>query len=80
MAYDLDKTSHAGYALDYYLVLEVKDRRDVFTEDMMDFKRGAIEGFADNYGVEIERLEADGDHVQIRLHSTIRFQPTCGNS
>jgi putative transposase len=32
---------------------------------MKNFMRGAIEGFADNYGVEIERLEADGDHVHI---------------
>ena len=65
MVYDLDKSSHSVYSLHYHLVLVVKYRRDVFTEDMKNFMRGAIEGFTDNYGVEIERLEADGDHVHI---------------
>jgi putative transposase len=65
MVYDLDKSSHSVYSLHYHLVLVVKYRRRVFTEDMKNFMRGSIEGFADNYGVEIERLEADGDHVHI---------------
>ncbi|MFB6162481.1 MAG: IS200/IS605 family transposase [Halococcoides sp.] len=65
MVSDLDKSSHSVYALHYHLVLIVKYRSDVFTEDMKNFMRGAIGGFADNYGVEIERFEADGDHVHI---------------
>lgn len=65
MVYDLDKSSHSVYSLHYHLVLVVKYRRDVFTEEMKNFMRSAVEGFTENYGVEIERLEADGDHVDI---------------
>ena len=65
MVYDLDSSSHSVYALHYHLVLVVKYRRKVFTEDMKNFMRGGIESFAGNYGVHIERMEADGDHVHI---------------
>lgn len=69
MVYDLDKSSHSVYSLHYHLVLVVKYRRRVFTEDMKNFMRGSIKGFADNYGVEIERLEADCDHVHILFNA-----------
>lgn len=65
MVYDLDSSSHSVYALHYHLVLVVKYRRNVFTEDMKNFMRESIERFADNYSVQIERMEADGDHVHL---------------
>lgn len=63
--YDTDKGSHSAYALNYHLVLVVKYRRNVFTEEIKNFLRGCVEGFADKYGVEIKNLEADRDHVHI---------------
>lgn len=51
MVYDLDKSSHSVYSLHYHLVLVVKYRREVFTKEMKNFMRGAVEGFAENYGV-----------------------------
>lgn len=63
--YDTDKGAHSAYTLHYHLVLVVKYRRNVFTPEMKQYLRDCIEGFADDYGVEIKNLEADDDHVHI---------------
>jgi len=70
--YDTDKGSHSAYALNYHLVLVVKYRQDVFTKEIKNFLRSCVEGFADNYGVEIKNLEAEGDHV----HMLFKAKPT----
>ena len=70
--YDTDKGAHSVYTLHYHLVLVVKYRRDVFTEDMKAFMRGTVEGFSDKYGVTVKNLEAEGDHV----HMLFKAKPT----
>ena len=65
MEYDLDTGAHSTYSLHYHLVLVVKYRREVFNEELRDFFREVVSGFADNYGVEIKNLEADRDHVHL---------------
>ncbi len=70
MEYDLDTGAHSTYSLHYHLVLVVKYRREVFNEELRDFFREVVSGFADNYGVEIKNLEADCDHVHLLFKAT----------
>ena len=72
MEYDLDTGAHSTYSLHYHPVLVVKYRREVFTEELREFFHEVVNGFADNYGVEIKNLEADHD----RVHFLFRATPT----
>ena len=51
MEYDLDTGAHSTYSLHYHFVLVVKYRREVFNEELREFFREVVSGFADNYGV-----------------------------
>ncbi|MDS0243739.1 MULTISPECIES: IS200/IS605 family transposase [unclassified Haloferax] len=70
MKYDLESGAHSKYALHYHLILVTKYRRDVFTEEIEAFLRTCIDGFADNYGVEILNLEAADDHIHLLFSAT----------
>jgi len=70
MEYDLDTGAHSTYSLHYHLVLVVKYRREVFTEELQGFFGEVVSGFADNYGVEIKNLEADRDYVHLLFKAT----------
>ena len=72
MDYDLDSGSNSVYSLHYHLILTTKYRRGVLTEDITDFIRAVIQGFADNYGVEIKHLDGEDDHV----HVLFKAKPT----
>ena len=72
MQYDLDSASHSVSSLHYHLILTTKYRRRVLTEDRTDFIQGIIEGFADNYGVELVYLDGEDDHI----HVLFRAKPT----
>jgi putative transposase len=65
MQYDLDSSSHSVYALRYHMILTTKYRRGVLTEERTHFVHQVIDGFADNYGVEITNLDGEDDHVHI---------------
>jgi putative transposase len=70
MKYDLESGAHSKYALHYHLILVTKYRRDVFTDELADFLRDCIDGFADNYGVEVMNLEAADDHIHMLFSAT----------
>ena len=72
MQYDLDSGSHSVSSLHYHLILTTKYRRRVLTEERSDFIQGIIEGFADNYGVELVYLDGEDDHI----HVLFRAKPT----
>lgn len=72
MTYDLDSDSHSVYSLHYHLVLVTKYRRGVLTEERTKFIHGVINGFADNYGVEVTHLDGEDDHI----HLLFKAKPT----
>lgn len=78
MGYDLVNSSRSAYSLHYRPVLVVKYRRDMFAEERNNFIHGVIEGFEDNYGVELERLEAMA--TTYTSHSRPRRAPTYPSS
>lgn len=72
MTYDLDSGSHSVYSLHYHLVLVTKHRDGVLTEERTKFIHGVINGFADNYGVEVTHLDGEDDHI----HLLFKAKPT----
>ncbi|MFC4990303.1 IS200/IS605 family transposase [Saliphagus infecundisoli] len=65
MAYNLDSGSHSVYSLHYHLILVTKCRSEVLTEDRTNFIHEVIDGFADNYGVEVSHLDGEDDHIHV---------------
>jgi len=66
MKYKLDKGAHSVYALYYHLILVIKYRRKVFTNDkIIDFLKQKIHEISETHEVEILAIETDQDHVHI---------------
>ena len=66
MKYKLDRGAHSVYALYYHLILVVKYRRKVFTNDkIIDFLKQKIHEISETHEVEILAIETDQDHVHI---------------
>ncbi|WP_083965032.1 IS200/IS605 family transposase [Thermococcus sp. PK] len=66
MKYKLDKGAHSVYSLYYHLILVVKYRRKVFTNDrIIDFLKQKIHEISETHEVEVLAIETDQDHVHI---------------
>ncbi|KUK18197.1 IS200/IS605 family transposase [Thermococcus sibiricus] len=66
MKYKLDRGAHSVYALYYHLILVIKYRRKVFTDDrIIDFLKQKIHEISETHEVEILAIETDQDHVHI---------------
>ena len=66
MKYKLDRGAHSVYALYYHLILVVKYRRKIFTDDrIIDFLKQKIHEISETHEVEILAIETDQDHVHI---------------
>ncbi len=73
MKYRLDKGAHSVYALYYHLILVIKYRRKVFTNDkIIDFLKQKIHEISETHEVEILAIETDQDHV----HMLFKANPT----
>ena len=73
MKYKLDKGAHSVYALYYHLILVIKYRRKVFTNDkIIDFLKQKIHEISETHEVEILAIETDQDHV----HMLFKAKPT----
>ena len=73
MKYKLDKGAHSVYALYYHLILVIKYRRKVFTNDkIIDFLKQKIHEISETHEVEILAIETDQDHV----HMLFKANPT----
>jgi len=73
MKYKLDRGAHSVYALYYHLILVIKYRRKVFTNDkIIDFLKQKIHEISETHEVEILAIETDQDHV----HMLFKAKPT----
>jgi len=73
MKYKLDRGAHSVYALYYHLILVIKYRRKVFTNDkIIDFLKQKIHEISETHEVEILAIETDQDHV----HMLFKANPT----
>ena len=61
----LDTNAHSVFSLHYHLVLVVKYRRRVFTNEISNRAREIFEYIAPNYKIELIEWNHDTDHVHV---------------
>lgn len=65
----LDKNHHSVFLLYYHLVIVVKYRRKVITEEINDFARSIFAKIGFQYGIILEEWNHDVDHVHIMFRA-----------
>lgn len=61
----LDTNAHSVFLLHYHLILVVKNRRRVFTDEISNRAREIFEYIAPNYKIELIEWNHDNDHVHV---------------
>ena len=62
---DLDTNAHSVFSLHYHLILVVKYRRQVFTDEISNRAKEIFEYIAPTYKVELVEWNHDKDHVHV---------------
>ena len=68
---ELDKNQHSVYSINYHLVMVIKYRRKVISDEISGYLRATFERIGITYGVELVEWNHDKDHV----HVLFRGQP-----
>jgi len=61
----LDSNNHSVFLLHYHLVLVVKYRREVFTDEISDFAKDMFIEIGNGYNITLIEWNHDKDHVHI---------------
>ena len=61
----LDTNAHSVFLLHYHLILVVKYRRQVFTDEISELAKEIFEYIAPSYKIELVEWNHDKDHVHI---------------
>ena len=62
---NLDTNAHSVFSLNYHLILVVKNRRQIFTDEISNRAREIFEYIAPNYKIELVEWNHDRDHVHV---------------
>lgn len=62
---DLDTNAHSVFSLHYHLILVVKYRRQVFTDEISNIAKEIFEYIASTYKIELIEWNHDKDHVHV---------------
>ena len=69
------KGYHCAYQIDYHLVLPVKYRKALLSEKITREMKEISLGIQERYGLEIERLGCDLNHVHILCSAHQKYAP-----
>ena len=61
----LDSNNHSVFSLHYHLVLVVKYRREVFTDEISDFAKDMFIEIGKKYNITLTEWNHDKDHIHI---------------
>lgn len=61
----LDSNNHSVFLLHYHLVLVVKYRREVFTDEISDFAKDMFIEIGKKYNITLTEWNHDNDHIHI---------------
>lgn len=62
---ELDTNAHSVFSLHYHLILVVKNRCQIFTDEISNRAREIFEYIAPNYKIELVEWNHDKDHVHV---------------
>ena len=65
LSMELDTNAHSVFSLHYHLILVVKNRRQVFTDEISNRAREIFEYIAPNYKIKLIEWNCDKDHIHI---------------
>ena len=72
---DVQKGYHCAYQIHYHIVFPVKYRKALLRGEIVKSLKEIAEGIAERYGIEIERLGSDEDHVHLLCGSHPKYAP-----
>ena len=67
---ELDKNQHSVYSINYHLVMVIKYRRKVISDEISGYLRATFERIGITYGVELVEWNHDKDHVHVLFRCT----------
>lgn len=72
---ELDKNQHSVYSINYHLVMVVKYRRKVISDEISGYLRATFERIGVPYGVELKEWNHDKDHVHVLFKCNTQIAP-----
>lgn len=72
---ELDKNQHSVYSINYHLVMVVKYRRKVISDEISGYLRATFERIGVPYGVELKEWNHDKDHVHVLFKYNPQIAP-----
>ena len=72
---ELDKNQHSVYSINYHLVMVIKYRRKVISDEISGYLRATFERIGTTYGVELVEWNHDKDHVHVLFKFTPQIAP-----
>ena len=66
---ELDSNNHSVFLLYYHLVLVVKYRRKVFSEQMSQYAKDIFVRISSSYNITLEEWNHDQDHIHIMFRA-----------
>ena len=71
---NIDHNGHSVYLLYYHLIMVVKYRRKVIDDDISTRAKEIFSYISGNYGIKLEELNHDRDHVHVMFRSQPRTE------
>ena len=71
---DLDTNAHSVFSLHYHLILVVKYRRQVFTDEISNRAKEIFEYIAPTYKIELVEWNHDKDHVHVLFKGQLKTE------
>ncbi len=71
----LKSSAHAVYDLKYHVVWAPKYRKDVLRGEVGEAAREVLQRVAEHYGMEVDTMQVQDDHVHIFLSAPPRYSP-----
>ena len=72
---EVQKGYHCAYQIHYHIVFPVKYRKALLRGEIVKSLKEIAEGIAERYGIEIERLGSDEDHVHLLCGAHPKYAP-----
>ena len=72
---EVQKGYHCAYQIHYHIVFPVKYRKALLSGEIVKSLKEIATGIAERYGIEIERLGSDEDHVHLLCGAHPKYAP-----
>ncbi|AKG37632.1 IS200/IS605 family transposase [Paenibacillus durus] len=61
----LDSNNHSVFSLNYHLILCIKYRKKVLTDEISDYAKAIFERIGENYHITLSEWNHDNDHIHV---------------